>query len=79
LDSATTSQVCGNRRKVEQFTEYTKRVERKIRDVAERVAGRATGHGDVRLRLRLLGGQKYEIVERNILHVEGAHNSFSQS
>jgi hypothetical protein len=37
------------------------------------------GHGDVRLRLRLPGGRKHEVVVRNVLHVEGAHNSLSQS
>ena len=60
-------------------TEYTKREEREIRDFAGRKAGKATGHGDVRLRLWLPGGRKHEVVVRNVLHVEGAHNSLSQS
>ena len=35
--------------------------------------------GNVSLRLQLLGGRKYEIVEQNPLHVERAHISLSQS
>jgi len=79
LDCATTSHVCGDRRKFERYTEYTKREEREIRDFAGRVAGKAIGHGDVRLRLRLPGGRRNEVVVRNVLYVEGAHNSLSQS
>jgi len=79
LDCATTSHICGDRRKFEQYTEYTKKEEREIGDFAGRVAGKAIGHGDVRLRLRLPGGRKHEVVVRNVLHVKGAHNSLSQS
>jgi len=79
LDCATTTHICGDRRKFERYTEYTKREEREIRDFAGRVAGKAIGHGDVRLRLRLPGGRRNEVVVRNVLHVEGAHNSLSQS
>jgi len=79
LDCATTSPICGDRRKFEQYTEYTKRSEREISDIAGRVAGKAIGHGDVRLRLRLPGGRRNEVVVRNILYVKGAHNSLSQS
>jgi len=79
LDCATTSHICGDRRKFERYTEYTKRDGREIRDFAGSVAGKAIGHGDVRLRLRLPGGRKHEVVVRNVLHVEGAHNSLSQS
>jgi len=79
LDCATTSHICGDRRKFERYTEYTKREEREIRDFAGRVSGKAIGHGDVRLRLRLPGGRKNEVVVRNVLYVEGAHNSLSQS
>jgi len=80
LDCATTTHICGDRRKFERNTEYTKREEREIRDFAGRVAGKAIGHGDVRLRLRLPGGRSiHEVVVRNVLDVEGANNSVSQS
>jgi hypothetical protein len=79
LDCATTSHICGDRRRFERYTEYTKKEEREIGDFAGRVAGKAIGHGDVRLRLRLPGGRKHEVVVRNVLHVKGAHNSLSQS
>jgi len=81
LDCATTSHVCGDRRKFEWYTEYTTRDGREIRNFVERVAGKAIRHGDVRLRLRLPGGRHriHEVVVRNVLHVEGAHNSLSQS
>jgi hypothetical protein len=80
LDCATTSHVCGDRRKFKQYPEYTERDGREIRDFAGTVAGMAIGHGDVRLRLRLPGGRHriHEVVVRNVLHVEGAHNSLSQ-
>jgi hypothetical protein len=81
LDCATTSHICGDRQRFERYTEYTKREEREIRNFAGRKAGKAIGHGDVRLRLRLPGGRHriHEVVVRNVLHVEGAHNSLSQS
>jgi len=80
LDCATTSHICGDRRKFERYTEYTKREEREIRDFAGRVAGKAIGYGDVRLRLQLPGYRRnHEVVVRNVLHIEGAHNSLSQS
>jgi hypothetical protein len=79
LDCATTTHICGDRRKFERYTEYTKREERQIRDFGGSVGGKAIGHGDVRLRLRLPGGRRNEVVVRNVLHVEGAHNSLSQS
>jgi len=80
LDCPTTSHVCGDRRKFERYTEYTKREEREIHDIAGRVACKAIGYGDVRLRLRLPGYRRnHEVVVRNILHIEGAHNSLSQS
>jgi len=52
-----------------------------IRNFAGRVAGKAIGHGDVQLRLQLPGGRHciHEVVVRNVLHVEGAKNSLSQS
>jgi len=80
LDCATTSHVCRDRRKFERYTEYTKRKEREIHDFAGRVAGKAIGYGDVQLRLRLPGYRRnHEVVVRNVLHIEGAHNSLSQS
>ena len=79
LDCATTSHICGDRQRFERYTEYTKREEREIRNFAGRKAGKAIGYGDVRLRLRLPGGRKHEVVVRNVLHEEGAHNSLSQS
>jgi len=79
LDCATTFRICRDQRKFEQYTEHTKREEQEIRDFSGSVAGKAIGHGDVRLGLRLPGGQKHEAVVRNVLHVEGANNSLSQS
>ena len=81
LDCATTSNVCGDRGKFEQYTECTKRDGREIHHFAGRVAGKAIGHGHVRLRLRLPGGRQriHEVVVSNVLHEEGAHNSLSQS
>jgi len=80
LDCATTSHICGDRRKFKLYTEYTKREEREIRDFAGRIAGKAIGYGDVRLRLRLQGYcRNHEVVVRNVLHIEGAYNLLSQS
>jgi hypothetical protein len=81
LDCATTTHICGDRQKLERYTEYTKRGDQEIRDFAGRVASKAIGHRDVRLRLRLPGGRNHihEVVVRNVLHVEGAHNLLSQS
>jgi hypothetical protein len=85
LDCASTSHICGDRRKFVRYTGFTKKDERDIRDFAGTVAGKAIGHGDVRLRLRLPGSRThgghrvYEVVVRDVLHVAGAHNSLSQS
>jgi len=81
LDCASTSHICGDRRKFARYTEFTKKDEREIRDFAGRVAGKAIGQGDVRLRFRLPGGRDRinEVVVRDVLHVAGAHNSLSQS
>jgi len=79
LECVTTSHIGGDRQRFEWYTEHTKREEREIRDFAGKKAGKATRHGDVRLRLRLPGGRKHEVVVRNVLHVKGAHNSLSQS
>jgi len=80
LDCATTTHICGDRRKFKRYTEYTKTEEREIGDFAGRVAGKAIGHGDVRLGFRLPGGRRiHEVVVRNVFHVEGANHSLSQS
>jgi len=80
LHCATTSHSCSDRRKFEWYTEYTKREEREICKFAGRVAGKAIGYGNVRLRLRLPGyGRYHEVVVRDIVHIKGAHNSLSQS
>jgi len=79
LNCATTTHICGDRRKFEWYIEYTKREEREIHDIAGRVAGKAIRHGDVRLRLRLPAGCRNEVGVRKVLHVKGPHNSLSQS
>jgi len=58
LDCATTSHICGDRQEFIRYTQYTKRVEREIHDFAGRVAGKAIGYGDMRLRLRQPGYRK---------------------
>jgi len=80
LDCATTSHVCGDQRKFEWSTEYTKRDERVICEFVGMVAGKAIGHRDERVRLWLPGSRHriHEVVTRNVLHVAGAHNSLSQ-
>ena len=70
LSCAATSHICGYQRKFEQYTEYTTKEERMISDFAGRVAGKAIGHGDVRLRLQLPEGRYHEVVVRNVLHVK---------
>jgi len=80
LHCATTSHICGDRQEFIWYTEYAKRDEREIHDFAGRVTAKAIGYGDVRLRLRLPGYHRnHEVVVRNVLHIEGAHNSLSQS
>jgi hypothetical protein len=53
LDCTITSHICRDRRKFDQYTEYTKREELEIGDFAGIVAGKAIRYGDVQLRLRL--------------------------
>jgi len=85
LDCASTSHICGDRRKFARYTEFTKKDEREIHDFAGTVAGKAIGQGDVRLRLRLPGSRTHgghrihEVVVRDVLDVAGAHNLLSQS
>jgi len=55
LDSATTSHVCEDWQEFIQYTQYAKRDERDIHDIAGRVAGKAIRYGDLRLRLWLPG------------------------
>jgi len=79
LDCATTTHICRDQWKFERYTEHNTREEREIRDFAGRVAGKAIGHGDVRLRLRLPGYRRnHEVVVGNVLNIEGAHNLLSQ-
>jgi hypothetical protein len=80
LDCASTSHICGDRRRFARYTEFTKKDERQIHDLAGRVEGKVIKQGDVRLRLRLPGYRRInEVVVRDVLHVAGAHNSLSQS
>jgi hypothetical protein len=79
LDCASTSHICGDRRKFVRYTGFTKKDEREIRDFAGRVVGKAVGQGDVRLKFHLPGNSEHEVVVRDVLHVKGAHNSLSQS
>ena len=53
LDCACYSHTCGNRRKFVRYTGFTKKDQREIRDFPGRVAGKAIGQGDVRLKFRL--------------------------
>jgi hypothetical protein len=81
LDCTTTSHLGGDPQRFKRYTEYTTREGQEIRDYAGGVTGKAIGHGDVRLRLRLPGGHHRikEVVVKNVLHVEGAHTWLSQS
>jgi len=47
LDCATTSHICGDRKRFERYTEYTKRDGQEIHDVAGRVAGKAIGVAEI--------------------------------
>ena len=44
---ATTSHICGDRQRFKHYTKFSKRVEREIRNVTRRVAGKAIVHGYV--------------------------------
>jgi hypothetical protein len=79
LGCATTDPVCGDRQKFEWYAEYSKIAEWGICNFAGRVAGNTIGHGDVQLSLWLPGARRNEVVVRNILSVELAHNVMSQS
>jgi len=47
LDCASTSHICGDRRKFARYTGFNKKDEREIRDFAGRVGGKAIGRGDI--------------------------------
>ena len=81
VDGGCTAHICGERKQFIRYTEYKKSEEHEIGDFAGRVAGKAIGYGDVRLRLRQPGRRRASkvVVVRNVLHVEGAHNALSQS
>jgi hypothetical protein len=79
LDCSSASHICGDRRKFVRYRGFTKKDEREIRDFAVRVAGKAVGQGDVRLKFCLPGNREHEVVVRDVLHAAGAHNSLSQS
>jgi len=79
LDCATTTHICGDWRKFKRYAKYTRRDAREIRDCARSVAGKVIRHGAVRLRLWLPGGCKNQVGVRNVLYVEEAQNSLSQS
>jgi putative cofactor-binding repeat protein len=79
LGCATTDPVCGDRQKFKWYAEYSKIAEWGIYNFAGRVAGNTIGHGDVQLSLWLPGVHRNEVVVRNILSVELAHNLMSQS
>jgi hypothetical protein len=77
---STTSHISGDQQDFVQYTQYAKSDERLIHDFAGKVAGKAIRYGDVRLRLWLSGYRRnHEVVVTNILHIEGAHNTLSQS
>jgi len=79
LNCTSTSHICGNRRMFVRYMGFTKQDDQEIRDSARREAGKAIGHGDVRLSFCLPGNREHEVVVRDVLHVEGAHDSLSQS
>jgi len=79
LKCGCTSDICGHRPKLVWYTGFTKKATWDIRDFAGRVAGKSIGQGDVPSRYQLPGGRNRidEEVVRDVLHVEGAHNSLS--
>jgi len=80
MEFGSTSRICGDRREIVGYTGFTKRVKRDIRDYAGRVAGTAIRQGDVVWSFRLPGYRRVnEVGMRDDLHVDGAHNSLSQS
>jgi hypothetical protein len=78
LECACTCDICGDRRKFAQYTGFTRKDKREIREFAGRVAGTALDQIDVRLKFRLPGNGEHEVVVTDVRHVKGAHNSLSQ-
>ena len=74
VDGGCTAHICGERKQFIRYTEFGKSEEREISDFAGRVAGKAIGYGDVRLRLRQPGRRRTSkiVVVRRVLHIEGA-------
>ena len=81
MDGGCTAHICGERKQFIRYMGFGKSEEREISDFAGRVAGKAVGYGDVRLRLQQPGRRRTSkvVVVRNVLHVEGARNTLSQS
>jgi len=81
LNCVFTSPVCADQRKLDHYMGFTKKDEQEINDSAGKVPGKAIRQGDVRSRFRLPGGHNRinEVVVRDVVHGEGAHNLFSQS
>jgi hypothetical protein len=74
----TATHICGDQQWFEQYIEHTNREEREICDCTTSKVGKATRHGDLRMRLRLPRGKKLEVAVRNVLPIKAAHNSLSQ-
>jgi len=81
LDCASTSHLYGNQRMFPRYMGLTMNDEREFCDMAGTVAGKAIGQGDIWLRFRLPGCRdgNNEVVVRDVLHVEWAHNLLSWS
>jgi hypothetical protein len=79
IDYATTSHIFGDWQQFIQYLQYAKSDEREIHHIAGMVAGKAIRYGDLRFRLRLPRYcRNHEVVVRNVLHLDGAHNLLSQ-
>jgi len=79
LDCPTMSHISRDQQEFVRYMQYGKSDVREIHNFAGWVTGKAIGYGDVWLRLQLRGyRQNHEVVVRNLLHIEGAHNSLSQ-
>jgi len=64
-----------------QYPGFSRKDEREIHDFAGRVPGKVIRQEDDRLSFRLPGGRDCitEVVVRDVLYVEGAHNSLTES
>jgi hypothetical protein len=54
------------------------RDEREISDLAGSTASKAVGQGDIRLKIRLPGNRKHQVVVTDALQVQPAQNVLSQ-